>query len=103
MLTSLYPIFWALIHTISKFTDLTDPSLRFDYRFSEAVAEAFKFSPHSFIVGGLSVMIAIQLISLGILALQNKRYFEELFHQSSTPFIHAKHELKENNYFVRTE
>jgi hypothetical protein len=29
-------------------------------------------------------MLAIQLISLGILALQSKSYFEEIFHLGST-------------------
>ena len=31
-------------------------------------------------------MLAIQLFSLGILALQSKRYFEELFHLGTTIF-----------------
>jgi hypothetical protein len=34
-------------------------------------------------VGGFVLMIGIQLFSLGALALQKKRYFEELFHISS--------------------
>ena len=34
----------------------------------------------TFIVGGIALMLSIQLISLGILALQSKNYFEEIFH-----------------------
>jgi hypothetical protein len=45
-----------------------------------AVSAAYNEFPHTFIVGGLASMLAIQLISLGILALQSKSYFEEIFH-----------------------
>jgi hypothetical protein len=31
-------------------------------------------------VGGFSFVVAVQLISLGLLATQTKRYFEELYH-----------------------
>lgn len=48
--------------------------------FSWAVAEAYRLYPHTFIVGLLSMMMAIQLISLGVLALQSKSYFEEIFY-----------------------
>jgi len=47
---------------------------------SAGVAAAYQFAPHTFIIGGISLILAIQLISLGFLALQNKKYFEELFH-----------------------
>jgi glycosyltransferase involved in cell wall biosynthesis len=86
MLISLYPISWALIHTLNQLQNPSYSGLAFDHRFSAAIAEAFRISPHSFVVGGVSLMIAIQLLSLGILALQNKRYFEELFHLGSTKF-----------------
>ena len=36
--------------------------------------------PHSFIIGGIAFVVAVQLITLGLLATQSKRYFEELFH-----------------------
>ena len=32
----------------------------------------------------MSLTVAIQFISLGILALQSKRYFEEIFHLGTT-------------------
>jgi hypothetical protein len=32
----------------------------------------------------MSLTLAIQFISLGILALQSKRYFEEIFHLGTT-------------------
>jgi glycosyltransferase involved in cell wall biosynthesis len=84
LILSFYPIAWALIHTIAQLENPALLNLTFDHRLSAAVAQAFSLSPHSFIVGGVCLMVAIQLMSLGILALQNKRYFEELFHLGST-------------------
>ncbi len=46
---------------------------------AEAVAEAYAMSPHAFFVGGVALILAIQVGGLGILSLQNKRYFDELF------------------------
>jgi hypothetical protein len=62
---------------------LAAAGLSLDYRFSEAVGEAFRLAPHAFIVGGVALLVAIQLISLGLLALQKKRYFVELFYMGS--------------------
>lgn len=50
---------------------------------SWAIATAYQEHPHTFIVGLLSLMLAVQLISLGVLALQSKSYFEEMFHLGS--------------------
>ncbi len=38
-------------------------------------------------------MLAIQLISLGVLSLQSKQYFEEMFHLGSTMYgyLREKH------------
>ena len=52
--------------------------------FSEAVAAAYAQAPHTFVVGGMTLMLAIQFIGLGILALQSKSYFEEIFHLGTT-------------------
>jgi hypothetical protein len=83
LLISVYPIFWAFIHIVLQYQNLPQSAEYFDAGVSAAVRLAFQQSPHSFLVGGILLMIGIQLISLGILALQNKRYFEELFHLSS--------------------
>jgi len=84
LVVSLYPLFWTVFHTIQKYRDLAGSGLSFDYRLSEAIGYAFRLSPHSFIVGGIALLVAIQLISLGLLALQKKRYFDELFFLGST-------------------
>ena len=79
---SLYPIVWAFVHTFRYYWNLPQVA-GIGYRFSDAIAAAFSESPHAFIVGGFALMVSIQLISLGILSLQKKRYFEELFHLQS--------------------
>lgn len=89
---SFYPISWAFIHTLNHYhrLSLSVSAERFDYLFSDAVAAAFIQSPHSFLVGGFSLMLSIQLVSLGILALQSKRYFEEMFHLGTTVYNHTR-------------
>jgi glycosyltransferase involved in cell wall biosynthesis len=51
-----------------------------DNRLYAAFANTWQERPQSFIVGGFSFVVAVQLISLGLLATQTKRYFEELYH-----------------------
>jgi glycosyltransferase involved in cell wall biosynthesis len=49
----------------------------FDDRLTESFAAAFARSPHSFVVGGIGLIVAVQLVSLGLLSAQSKRYFED--------------------------
>ncbi|MEX0865227.1 MAG: glycosyltransferase family 2 protein [Acidimicrobiia bacterium] len=80
LVLSLYSIGWALFHTIRFWVS---PEVD---EFSDAVLAAFQLSPHAFVVGGISLIVAIQLISLGSLSAQNKRYFDELFHLGTTAY-----------------
>jgi glycosyltransferase involved in cell wall biosynthesis len=80
---SLYAIFWALYHTIRFYLQLAAPPANLPFPVSESIAAALKLSPQSFLVGGFGLIIAIQLIGLGFLSLQNKRYFEELFNMGT--------------------
>ena len=66
----------------------------FDDRFSNAIAAVFQERPYSFIVGGFTLIAAIQMLSLGFIALQNKRYFEEMFHISTSILKKARNEKK---------
>ncbi|MBI4883779.1 MAG: glycosyltransferase family 2 protein [Actinobacteria bacterium] len=50
-----------------------------DARITNGFAQAWKLRPQTFIIAGFSFVVAVQLISLGLLAAQAKRYFEELF------------------------
>jgi len=79
LLFALYADVWVLIHFFNHYSSLPQYS-RIDIRASAAVIAAFNAAPHTFIVGGLASILSIQLISLGILALQSRNYFEEIFH-----------------------
>lgn len=74
-------ILWICIRVAQNFADGTGS---FDPRFSQALSDAYNSAPYQFVVGGIALLVAIQLISLGILSLQSKRYFEELFHLGTT-------------------
>jgi glycosyltransferase involved in cell wall biosynthesis len=79
---SAYVNVWMLVHVFEA-RELVK-SGTFTERWAVAVANAYDAFPHTFIVGLLSLMLAVQLISLGILAVQSKNYFEEIFHLGST-------------------
>lgn len=86
---AVYTNVWMLIHFFDQYRALPQYDWLFT-RASVAVAQAYQAFPHTFVVGGLSLMLAIQLISLGVLALQSKQYFEELFHLANTIYRHAR-------------
>jgi glycosyltransferase involved in cell wall biosynthesis len=65
---------------MTVFEQYTDASGNVDHRVTDAFAAAWALRPQSFVIGGLAFVVAVQLISLGVLATQAKRYFEELFH-----------------------
>jgi glycosyltransferase involved in cell wall biosynthesis len=77
LVLSLYANAWALIHCWTNYQTMRQfnpwPDL------TEAVAHAFAQAPHTFFIGGMTLMLAIQLFSLGLLSLQKKNHFEELF------------------------
>lgn len=75
---SLYANAWVLIHCWTNYQLLAQQTPFPDA--TEAVARAFNQAPHTFFIGGTTLMIATQLFSLGILSVQNKSYFEELFY-----------------------
>ncbi len=88
LLVSVYVNAWTFVHFMREFWALPEGMWFFD-RASAAVEAAFRHFPHTFVVGGISLVLAIQMIGLGVLALQARAYFEELFHLGST--IHARH------------
>jgi glycosyltransferase involved in cell wall biosynthesis len=77
LLFSMYVNAWMFIHF---FDALAAPETR---TASQAFALAYATSPHTFITALLSLMLAIQLIGLGVLALQAQKYFEEVFYLGS--------------------
>jgi hypothetical protein len=80
---ALYVNTWMIIHFMEAYAELgASPGAALDM--SAAVALAYSRYPHTFIVGLLSLMLAIQLTGMAMLSLQNKKYFDELFHLGST-------------------
>lgn len=76
-IAALYSLGWSAYHTVQELLNVPAGA---EATFSAAVARAYAFSPHSFLVGGITLLVAIQLVSLGIISAQQKRYFEESFH-----------------------
>jgi hypothetical protein len=54
-----------------------------DARLTHAFADAWRLRPQTFIIAGFTFVVAVQLISLGVLAVQAKRYFEEIYYAVS--------------------
>lgn len=84
MCLSLYQLLWLLFDTLSAWHTLLGQNTKVDFPFSYSLALQFKKNPQSFLVGGITFLAAIQFLGLGFLALQNKRYFEEIFHIASS-------------------
>lgn len=77
LVLAIYALAWAGYHALDAWVG-TGSTM------TDAIASAFRLSPHSFIVGGFGLLAAIQMISLGIISAQNKRYFEEIFHLNTS-------------------
>ncbi len=84
MLISLYELIWLLYDTLSDLARVNNNGIGEVQVFSHSLALQFQKNPQTFIIGGITFVIAIQFLSLGFLSLQNKRYFEELFHLSTS-------------------
>jgi hypothetical protein len=74
---SIYVNFWMFVHYFEALRALEDAGSQ--AHFDGAFAIAYEQYPHTFLFGLLTALLAVQLIGLGILALQNKQYFDELF------------------------
>jgi len=74
---SVYVNIWMFIHYFDSLEKLRLANGQAHW--SDAFALAYQRFPHTFVFGLLTAMLAVQLIGLGILALQNKQYFDELF------------------------
>lgn len=74
---SLYVNFWMFMHYFEALDEIRSAGNIPD--FGAAFALAYQHYPHTFLFGLLTAMLAVQLVGLGILALQSKQYFDELF------------------------
>lgn len=89
-LVALYVLGYTVLNVISVYGS-APPHPVFEGELSAALAEVYRARPHSFFLGGFTAVLSLQLSSLGFIAYQSKRYFEELFHLSSG----IRHEVKE--------
>ena len=78
---SVYVTFWMFVHYFDAVATLK-ASGNF-VSFSQVLGVAYRENPHTYLFGLLTAMLSIQLIGLGILAVQSKYNFEELFHLGS--------------------
>jgi glycosyltransferase involved in cell wall biosynthesis len=83
-LISLYLFGWIFFHIGEVYSRIPATDPYWDGKFSAAIAQVFRDRPHLFFVAGITVIVATKVLSLGFLSLQNKRYFDELFHICTT-------------------
>jgi glycosyltransferase involved in cell wall biosynthesis len=79
---ALYTLAWVAYRVANAYVQ--QPSGSVTAKITNAIQFAYEAAPYGFIVGGIALVIAFQLISLGTLALQSERYFKELFHFNTT-------------------
>lgn len=84
LFVALYIIAWIFIQTFQALPDIAMELGNIEDRFGMAVARVFQERPYSFMVGGITLVVALQILGIGFLSLQNKRYFDELFHINTT-------------------
>ncbi len=85
---AVYTLAWVCYHVAIIYLQQTSGSP--SAKITTAIRFSYEAAPYSYVVGGIALMIAFQLISLGTLALQNERYFRELFHFSTTLYRQLK-------------
>jgi hypothetical protein len=78
---SMWTNLWMVVHFVQAYVQVG--AVPGD-RVGAAIALAYQQYPHTFVVGLLSLMLAVQLLGLGTIALQAKNYFEEMFFLGST-------------------
>ncbi len=86
---ALYTLGWVSYRVLTYYLQQTSGGL--DAKITNAINLAYAAAPYGFVVGGVALMIAFQLISLGTLAMQSERYFKELFHFDTTLYRQLKH------------
>ncbi len=76
-----YSFGWVVWHVAQVYGE---PSKVGNSGLTGAIQNAYERAPHTFLVTGITLVLALQLISLGVIAAQAKRYFEELYHLGTT-------------------
>jgi glycosyltransferase involved in cell wall biosynthesis len=84
---SMYTGGWVVWHVVQQYGHKSSFG---NYGFTGAIQNAWQQAPHTFFIFGVSLLLSVQLLSLGIIATQSKRYFEELFHLGTSIFRSVK-------------
>jgi glycosyltransferase involved in cell wall biosynthesis len=79
LIFALYTNSWMVIHFFERFRAMAHVQ-GLENRVTWAVGAAFREYPYTFVIGLISTVLAIQLLSLGIVVLQSREYFREIFH-----------------------
>jgi glycosyltransferase involved in cell wall biosynthesis len=74
---AVYSFGWCVWHVAQVYGE---PSQFGNSGLTGAIQNAYDRAPHTFLITGITLVLSMQLIGLGVLAAQGKRYFEELFH-----------------------
>lgn len=61
---------------------------------TRAISKAFVDYPHDFLLAGVTLMLSILLMGLGVLAMQMKHYFEEIFYLGTQTLKEVRAESK---------
>jgi hypothetical protein len=61
---------------------------------ARGLTAAWTLAPATFVIGGLSLLAAIQLLACGLISLQNKCYFEQMFHLGTTTYRSSRTSLR---------
>lgn len=89
LLVGLFALYADILMFGHFFDALTDArTADKDAPMGRALKIAYEQTPHVFVFAMLSTMLSIQLIGLGILSLQNKRNYEDLYYLNSVK-LHA--------------
>jgi glycosyltransferase involved in cell wall biosynthesis len=78
---SAYVNYWVFVHYFEALAELRGTGQVATV--TGGLALAYEQYPHTFVFGLMTAVLATQLIGLGVLSLQNKQYYEELFHLGS--------------------
>ncbi|MEM8804682.1 MAG: glycosyltransferase family 2 protein [Cyanobacteria bacterium P01_G01_bin.38] len=78
----------VLIHCAQAYRGLIESGATIE--FTQAISQAFVDHPHDFLLAGITLILAIQLLSLGVLAMQIKHYFEESFYLGTQTYRAAR-------------
>lgn len=86
-----YVDFRMVAHFFEELANLQAREL--EGKYALAFSMAYDKNPHTFLIGFLTTMLASQLVGFGVISLQNKRYFDDLFSLTSSEISDLKQPL----------